>query len=308
MAEKGRFAPSPSGRMHLGNLFSFYVAWLDARSVGGRVVLRMEDLDPNRTGEPWTGRIVEDLRWLGLDWDEGYGVGGPDGPYCQRERTALYDAAFARLQSLDVVYPCWCSRAQRLAASAPHPGEERDLGHCPCRDLSRAERQARAMVKAPAWKVALPREIVRFRDLIQGEQAFDLARDCGDFVIRRADGVYGYQLAVTVDDALMGVTRVVRGRDLLDSAGRQLWLMDQLGYPAPVYAHVPLLLAADGRRLSKRERDLDMGALREKHSPRALRSLLWGLLSMLDDAGLEQNFRTDNIMKDDIYLELSKLI
>ena len=100
MAEKGRFAPSPSGRMHLGNLFSFYVAWLDARSVGGRVVLRMEDLDPDRTGEPWTGRIVEDLRWLGLDWDEGYGVGGPDGPYCQRERTALYDAAFARLQSL----------------------------------------------------------------------------------------------------------------------------------------------------------------------------------------------------------------
>ena len=164
------------------------------------------------------------------------------------------------------------------------------------------------MVKAPAWKVALPREIVRFRDLIQGEQAFDLARDCGDFVIRRADGVYGYQLAVTVDDALMGVTRVVRGRDLLDSAARQLWLMDQLGYPAPVYAHVPLLLAADGRRLSKRERDLDMGALREKHSPRALRSLLWGLLSMLDDAGLEQNFRTDNIRKDDIYLGLSKLI
>ena len=107
MAEKGRFAPSPSGRMHLGNLFSFLVAWLDARSAGGRMVLRMEDLDPDRTGEPWTSHIVEDLRWLGLDWEEGYGVGGPDGPYAQRERTAFYDAAFQRLQAAGVVSPCW---------------------------------------------------------------------------------------------------------------------------------------------------------------------------------------------------------
>ncbi|MGN8968818.1 tRNA glutamyl-Q(34) synthetase GluQRS [Intestinimonas sp. HCP28S3_D6] len=304
MAEKGRFAPSPSGRMHLGNLFSFYVAWLDARSVGGKVVLRMEDLDPDRTGERWIGHIVEDLRWLGLDWNEGYGVGGPDGPYCQRERTALYDAAFEQLRAQEAVYPCWCSRAQRLAASAPHPGEERDLGHCPCRDLSRAEREARAMVKAPAWKVALPHEAVRFRDLIQGEQAFDLARDCGDFVIRRADGVYGYQLAVTVDDALMGVTRVVRGRDLLDSAARQIWLMEQLGYHAPVYAHVPLLLAPDGRRLSKRERDLDMGALRERFSPGSLHQLLWNLLPLSDHRVEGQDFSIDKVGKEDIYIEI----
>ena len=304
MAEKGRFAPSPSGRMHLGNLFSFYVAWLDARSVGGKVVLRMEDLDPDRTGERWIGHIVEDLRWLGLDWNEGYGVGGPDGPYCQRERTALYDAAFEQLRAQEAVYPCWCSRAQRLAASAPHPGEERDLGHCPCRDLSRAEREARAMVKAPAWKVALPHETVRFRDLIQGEQAFDLARDCGDFVIRRADGVYGYQLAVTVDDALMGVTRVVRGRDLLDSAARQIWLMEQLGYHAPVYAHVPLLLAPDGRRLSKRERDLDMGALRERFSPGSLHQLLWNLLPLSDHRVEGQDFSIDKVGKEDIYIEI----
>lgn len=304
MAEKGRFAPSPSGRMHLGNLFSFYVAWLDARSVGGKVVLRMEDLDPDRTGERWTGHIVEDLRWLGLGWDEGYGVGGPDGPYCQRERTALYDAAFENLRAKEAVYPCWCSRAQRLAASAPHPGEERDLGHCPCRDLSRAEREAKSMVKAPAWKVALPHETVRFRDLIQGEQAFDLARDCGDFVIRRADGVYGYQLAVTVDDALMGVTRVVRGRDLLDSAARQIWLMEQLGHHTPVYAHVPLLMAPDGRRLSKRERDLDMGALRERFSPESLRELLWNLLPLPDHGGEGQDFSIDKVGKEDIYIEV----
>lgn len=243
MCEKGRFAPSPSGRMHLGNLFSFLLAWLDARAAGGRMVLRIEDLDPERTGEPWTSLLVEDLRWLGLDWDEGYAAGGTCGPYCQRERTALYDEAFQTLKELGAVYPCWCSRHQRLAASAPHPGEERDRGACACRKLSRAEQEARAMVRPPAWKAAMPHETISFDDLCQGRQQFDLARDCGDFVVRRADGVYGYQLAVTVDDALMGVTRVVRGRDLLDSAARQLWLMRLLGYRAPVYGHVPLLLA-----------------------------------------------------------------
>ena len=141
MPEKGRFAPSPSGRMHLGNAFSFLLAWLDARASGAGLVLRMEDLDPDRTRSAWSELLVEDLRWLGLDWDEGYAVGGPHGPYCQRERTALYEAAFRRLQAQGDVYPCWCSRHQRLAASAPHPGETRDRGRCPCRDLSRAERE-----------------------------------------------------------------------------------------------------------------------------------------------------------------------
>ena len=274
MPDKGRFAPSPSGRMHLGNAFSFLLAWLDARSAGARLVLRMEDLDPDRTGPPWTDLLVEDLRWLGLDWDEGCPMGGPDGPYCQRERTALYEAAFQRLQAQGDVYPCWCSRQQRLAASAPHPGEARELGRCPCWGLSTAERARRALVRAPAWKAAVPHERVAFTDLLQGPQSFDLARDCGDFVVRRADGVFGYQLAVTVDDALMGVTRVVRGRDLLDSAARQLWLMGRLGYPAPVYAHVPLLLAADGRRLAKRDGDLDLGALRARRAPEEVVGLL----------------------------------
>ncbi len=313
MAEKGRFAPSPSGRMHLGNLFSFLVAWLDARSAGGRMVLRMEDLDPDRTGEPWTSHIVEDLRWLGLDWEEGYGVGGPDGPYAQRERTAFYDAAFQRLQAAGVVYPCWCSRAQRLAASAPHLGEERDLGHCPCRDLSQVEREDRAMVRAPAWKAALPHERVRFRDLVQGEQVFDLARDCGDFVIRRADGVYGYQLAVTVDDALMGITRVVRGRDLLDSAARQIWLMGQLGYCPPVYAHVPLLLSPDGRRLSKRERDLDLGVLRQSHRPEELLGALAWLAGLRKEPApvtaeaLARDFSWNRVTQADLILQAGAL-
>ena len=273
------------------------------------MVLRMEDLDPDRTGEPWTSHIVEDLRWLGLDWEEGYGVGGPDGPYAQRERTAFYDTAFQRLQAAGVVYPCWCSRAQRLAASAPHPGEERDLGHCPCRDLSQAEREDRAMVRAPAWKAALPHERVRFRDLVQGEQVFDLARDCGDFVIRRADGVYGYQLAVTVDDALMGITRVVRGRDLLDSAARQIWLMGQLGYCPPVYAHVPLLLSPDGRRLSKRERDLDLGVLRQSHRPEELLGALAWLAGLRKEPApvtaeaLARDFSWNRVTRADLILQ-----
>ena len=277
------------------------------------MVLRMEDLDPDRTGEPWTSHIVEDLRWLGLDWEEGYGVGGPDGPYAQRERTAFYDTAFQRLQAAGVVYPCWCSRAQRLAASAPHPGEERDLGHCPCRDLSQAEREDRAMVRAPAWKAALPHERVRFRDLVQGEQVFDLARDCGDFVIRRADGVYGYQLAVTVDDALMGITRVVRGRDLLDSAARQIWLMGQLGYCPPVYAHVPLLLSPDGRRLSKRERDLDLGVLRQSHRPEELLGALAWLAGLRKEPApvtaeaLARDFSWNRVTQADLILQAGAL-
>lgn len=274
MAEKGRFAPSPSGRMHLGNLFSFLLAWLDARAAGGSVVLRMEDLDPERTGEPYASLLADDLRWLGLTWQEGWGVGGPNGPYSQRERTAYYDEAFHTLESLGLVYPCWCSRAARLAASAPHPGEERDPGVCACRFLTREERAARALVRAPAWKAAVPHERVAFTDLCRGSCAFDLARDCGDFILRRADGVYGYQLAVTVDDALMGVTRVVRGSDLLTSTPWQLWLMNTLGYRPPAYGHVPMLLDREGRRLSKRDGDLDMGALRERCAPESLAGFL----------------------------------
>ena len=184
------------------------------------------------------------------------------------------------LQAQGDVYPCWCSRHQRLAASAPHPGETRDLGRCPCRDLSRAERERQALVRDPAWKAAVPHETVIFSDLLQGPQSFDLARDCGDFVVRRSDGVFGYQLAVTVDDALMGVTRVVRGRDLLDSAARQLWLMERLGWAAPVYAHVPLLLAGDGRRLAKRDRDLDFGALRARKRPQEVLGFLAALAGL----------------------------
>ena len=270
--ERGRFAPSPSGRMHLGNLLAALLAWLDVRHAGGVMVLRMEDLDPDRCKEEYAAQVARDLEWLGLDWDEGYGAGGPHGPYRQSERGEIYRDYLARLEKQGLIYPCWCTRAQRLAASAPHPGEERGDGSCPCRALSAAERERRLASggRAPALRAAVPDEELSFFDGNCGEYRENLARDCGDFLVRRSDGVCAYQLAVTVDDGLMGVTRVVRGRDLLSSTPRQIWLHRALGFAPPRYFHTPLLLAPDGRRLSKRERDLDMGALRERYTPEEL--------------------------------------
>ena len=291
--------------MHLGNLFSALLAWLDVRSQGGSMVFRVEDLDPERCTLDRARQAADDLIWLGLDWDEG----GVEPNYCQSRRSQHYEAAFRTLEEQGMVYPCYCSRAQRLAASAPHRSDGSVVYSGRCAHLTAEERAAlEAQGRRPAWRVRVPEERVTVNDLHMGPYTENLCRDCGDFILRRSDGVWAYQLAVVVDDALMGVTRVVRGRDLLDSAARQLWLMKQLGYPAPVYAHVPLLLAPDGRRLSKRERDLDMGALRKTHSPCELRSLLWRMLSMLDNTEVEQNFKIEKIRKENIYIELSKLI
>lgn len=283
--ERGRFAPSPSGRMHLGNLLSALLAWLDIRSMGGVMVLRMEDLDPDRCKEEYAAQVARDLEWLGLDWDEGYGVGGPSGPYRQSERSGIYEEYLKRLENQGLVYPCWCTRAQRLAASAPHLGEQRGDGACPCRTLNLEERQKRILEvrKPPAIRAAVPDKEICFTDGNCGTYQENLVRDCGDFLVRRSDGVCAYQLAVTVDDGLMGITRVVRGRDLLSSTPRQIWLHQCFGFSVPEYCHTPLLLAADGRRLSKRERDMDMGALREKYTPEEL----VGLLAML--AGLQED-------------------
>ncbi|MGM9607447.1 MAG: tRNA glutamyl-Q(34) synthetase GluQRS [Oscillospiraceae bacterium] len=283
--ERGRFAPSPSGRMHLGNLLSALLAWLDVRHAGGVMVLRMEDLDPDRCKEEYAAQVARDLEWLGLDWDEGYGAGGPHGPYRQSERGDIYRDYLARLEQQGLIYPCWCTRAQRLAASAPHPGEERGDGSCPCRRLSAAERASRLASggRAPALRAAVPDGEISFEDGNCGPYRENLARDCGDFLVRRSDGVCAYQLAVTVDDGLMGVTRVVRGRDLLSSTPRQIWLHRALGFAPPRYFHTPLLLAPDGRRLSKRERDLDMGALRERYTPEELVGRLAALAGLQDE-------------------------
>ncbi len=269
----GRFAPTPSGKMHLGNVLCCLVAWLSARSQGGKVLLRVEDLDPERSGADYERQIEEDLRWLGLDWDEG-GLEAAEGRYCQSGRSGVYEQYFDILSEKGLIYPCFCSRAELHAADAPHLSDGRYFYPGTCRNLTPEEAAEKAKKRKPAWRVKVPDETVRFTDLHYGPYAENLAAECGDFVIRRADGVFAYQLATAVDDGLMGVTEVVRGRDLIGSTARQLWLQRTLGLPSPVYGHIPLLTDWDGRRLSKRDGDLDLARLREKWRPEEIIGML----------------------------------
>ena len=239
----GRFAPSPSGRMHLGNVFSALMAWLSVRSAGGTMVLRIEDLDPDRCRPEYAEQMKDDLRWLRLDWDT------EQTP--QSRRTEAYRERFERLREMGLVYPCYCSRGELHAASAPHASDGNVIYAGTCRNLTEEERAGKT--RRPAWRLIVPDEEFAFHDGLQGEYRENLARECGDFIIRRSDGVYAYQLAVVTDDAEAGVTQIVRGRDLLSSTPRQIYLQRLLGLPTPEYYHVPLLVAPDGRRLSKRE-------------------------------------------------------
>ena len=260
----GRFAPSPSGRIHLGNILCCLLAWLSVRQQGGQVVLRIEDLDTARCPRRYADQMEEDLRWLGLDWDQGPTVGGPDGPYYQSGRTALYEAALDKLEKMDLVYPCFCTRAELHAASAPHREDGQVVYAGTCRHLTAAEAAEKAKRRAPALRLRVPEETWSFTDGHMGPYSEDLARDCGDFLLRRSDGMFAYQLAVVVDDAAMGVTEVVRGADLLDSTPRQLYLYHLLGLTPPKFLHFPLLLASDGRRLSKRDADAGLDTLRDR--------------------------------------------
>lgn len=268
----GRFAPSPSGRMHLGNVFSAMLAWLSVRSQNGEMVLRIEDLDPDRCRSEYAETLKDDLRWLGLDWDR------EQTP--QSLRTAAYAREFDKLADLGLVYPCYCTRGELHAASAPHASDGRVLYAGTCRNLTEAQRAEKT--KKPAWRLAVPDQVYGYIDGLQGYYEENLASECGDFIIRRADGVYAYQLAVVTDDGDGGVTQVVRGMDLLDSTPRQLYLYELLGLKAPEFYHVPLLTAPDGRRLSKREKDLDLGALRKTHTPEQLLGKLAHLAGVLE--------------------------
>lgn len=268
----GRFAPSPSGRMHLGNVFSAMLAWLSVRSQNGEMVLRIEDLDPDRCRSEYAETLKDDLRWLGLDWDR------EQTP--QSLRTAAYAREFDKLADLGLVYPCYCTRGELHAASAPHASDGRVLYAGTCRHLTEAQRAEKT--KKPAWRLAVPDRVYGYTDGLQGYYEENLAAACGDFIIRRADGVYAYQLAVVTDDGDGGVTQVVRGMDLLDSTPRQLYLYELLGLKAPEFYHVPLLTASDGRRLSKREKDLDLGALRKTHTPEQLLGKLAHLAGVLE--------------------------
>ncbi len=260
----GRFAPTPSGRMHLGNLFCSLLAWLAAKKEGGRVVLRMEDLDQLRTSPVYAAQAEADLKFLGLFWDEGGSLGGPHAPYDQGSRSPYYQELLGRLEALGLVYPCFCSRAELHAANAPHASDGEVVYAGTCRGLTAVEVAEKSRKRPPALRLRVPEETIAFVDGHYGLVEQDLATECGDFILRRSDGVFAYQLAVVADDAAMGVTQVVRGRDLLSSAPRQLYLYRLLGFPEPAFAHAPLLLAPDGRRLSKRDRDVSLEALEEK--------------------------------------------
>lgn len=278
----GRFAPSPSGRMHLGNVYAALMAWLSVRSQGGRMVLRIEDLDDRCRRGRWDALLIEDLEWLGLDWDEG--------PVYQSDRLDRYERAFEALRKQGLLYPCFCSRAELHAASAPHASDGTPIYAGTCRGLSAEDAARRRAERAGAWRLRVPsaddpRGDVAFTDRVYGPQHETLARDCGDFLVRRSDGVFAYQLAVCVDDAEMGVNEVVRGRDLLGSSARQMYLQDLLDLPHPAYAHVPLLVTADGRRLSKRERDCDLGELRARFgTPEALLGMVAHAAGIAPDA------------------------
>lgn len=281
---KGRFAPSPTGRMHLGNVFTALVSWLSAHSRGGSWVLRIEDLDPQRSKREWARLIEDDLHWLGLDWDEG-GLDhrGPCGPYCQSERLDIYAAALDRLRATGLTYGCTCRRADIMATQAPHQSDGRIVYAGTCRPAPMP-----CFAPEPdaphSIRIYVPDEDTAFTDGVFGPQRCNLATHCGDFVLRRADGAWAYQLAVAVDDAAMGITEVVRGCDLLLSTAQQLYLYRLLGLRAPAYAHVPLLCNAAGRRLSKRDSSMAMDSLRERFTPNEIIGRLAAAAGLIPEA------------------------
>lgn len=281
---RGRFAPTPSGLLHLGNAGTAMLAWLQVRSQDGTVVLRVEDVDTPRCKPEWAERCLQDMRWLGLDWDEGPDVGGPCGPYAQRNRGELYEAALMQLQEAGLLYPCYCSRADLLSAGqAPHGlSAEGPAYPGTCRTLSEAEKLRKSAIKTASLRFVMPSEATTFVDGIAGPVAFEAGAG-GDFVVKRADGIVGYQLAVVVDDAAMGITDVLRGWDLLDSTPRQLRLAEALEIDSPRYAHAPLLLGPDGRRLAKRHGDIAIASLREAgFRPEGIVGLLGWLYGLIE--------------------------
>ena len=271
----GRFAPTPSGFLHLGNVFCSLLAWLYAKSSGGRIILRVEDLDPQRCSRQKADQLARDLEWLGLEWDEGAYVSENSESYFQSKRSDIYAEYFVQLQEHEFVYPCFCSRSELHAAEAPHLSDGRIIYAGTCRHLTAEQREAKAQRRAPAYRLRVEDKPISFLDGHYGQQSYNLAEESGDFIVRRSDGVFAYQLAVTIDDALMGITQVVRGCDLLSSTPMQLYIYRLLGFTPPAFCHIPLLVDASGRRLSKRDGDLEIAALRKLYgSPEPIIGLL----------------------------------
>lgn len=280
---RGRFAPSPTGDLHLGSAAAALVAWLAARQAGGRFVLRVEDIDAPRVVPGMVERQLDDLRWLGIDWDEGPDVGGRFAPYEQSRRLERYAAAIERLARRGELYLCDCSRAEvARIASAPHAGEEGPRYPGICREHGMRER---AWKRPPAIRLRVAAGEIVVRDRFQGDLRQDVATSVGDFVLRRGDGAYSYQLAVVADDLAMEITEVVRGADLLGSAPRQVLLARLLGGAPPAFAHLPLVVAPDGSRLAKRARGVPLRDQRAaRTSPGAVVAALARALGILPES------------------------
>ena len=280
---KGRFAPSPSGRMHLGNVFTALLSWLSVRSRGGRWILRIEDLDPQRSKVEYSRMIEDDLHWLGLDWDEG-GLDdrGWNGPYSQSRRGELYEQALDKLISSGLTYKCNCTRADIMATQAPHESDGRIVYAGTCRPAAQPPFSATEGKTQGAVRLFVPDREISFIDGVFGRQSVNLTDHCGDFVVRRADGAWAYQLAVVVDDALMGVTEVMRGCDLLLSSAQQIYLYELLGYEAPEFCHLPLICNEAGQRLSKRDQSVNMASLRERYSPEEVIGRIASMARIID--------------------------
>lgn len=298
----GRFAPTPSGRMHLGNVFAALIAWLSVRSQDGTMILRMEDIDTQRARPEYADTLRKDLRWLGLSWDQ------ETAP--QSSRAEVYETYFQKLMEMGLLYPCYCTRAQLHSVNAPHLSDGTYIYPGTCRGLPPA--QQAAFHRPPAWRIRVPDRRITLTDRLQGDYSENLATDCGDFVVRRGDGAFVYQLAVTVDDGLSGVTEVVRGADLLSSCPRQMYLQTLFDFSHPDYAHIPLLVAPDGRRLSKRDRDMDLGFLREQMTAPTLLGWLSSSAGLIDRnepisaRELIGEFSWSKLQKDPICLDISQ--
>jgi len=309
---KGRFAPSPTGRMHLGNVYSALLSWLSARKQGGSWLLRIEDLDPQRSRREFAEQCEDDLRWLGLTWEE---------RYVQSERFDIYRQYLDELKAMGLTYPCYCTRADILATQAPHESDGRVVYKGTCRPTSQTIQPSRTpqttrtpqtirtlqtSPRNPATRLIVPNREIGFIDSHYGKQSLNLATHCGDFILQRGDGAWAYQLAVVVDDALMGVTEVVRGRDLLQSVPQQLYLYDLLQLPAPTFCHLPLLCNEQNQRLCKRDKSLDLGELRKHHTAEEIVGILAyyaGIIEQVEAVKAEEliaEFDWNKVPKEDI--------
>ena len=289
---KGRFAPSPTGRMHLGNVFSALLSWLSAKSQGGEWLLRIEDLDPQRSQKEYACQLMRDLEWLGLTWD--------NTPVWQSERSDIYEHYLHKLQEEHLIYPCYCTRADIMATQAPHESDGRIVykGTCRPKDGAIAE-----VPTTPATlRMMVPDAVIPFVDGHYGWHDTNLTKHCGDYIVRRKDGAWAYQLAVVVDDALMGVTEIVRGRDLLLSSPQQIHLRqvlfaDDPSVPADLhFYHHPLLCNAEGQRLCKRDKAMDLGYLRDNGAtPESIIGRLAHLAGLTSE---NQPMRPEDLQKD----------